>query len=153
MKVAISSTDNHLEAPVSPVFGRCPYFVLVDSETMQFTALPNPAVGASGGAGIQAAQYVIQQGAEAVASGNVGPNALQVLLAAGIAVYAVESGTVREAMEALKAGQLPLVSQPTVSSDFGKGGAGPGLGQGGRGRGMGRSGGGGMGRGAGGARR
>ena len=90
MKVAISSSDKHLEAPVSPVFGRCADFLLVDSETMQFTALPNPAVGASGGAGIQAAQYIVQQGAEAVASGNVGPNAMQVLLAAGIAVYSRE---------------------------------------------------------------
>ena len=139
MKVAVSSGGTDLDAQVSPIFGRCAYFVMVDSETMEATALTNNAVGASGGAGIQSAQYVLRQGAEAVISGNIGPNSMQVLVAAGVPVYAVDSLTVREAIEALKAGKLQAVGSPTVGSDYGKPGAGPGGGLGGgrRGGGMG----------------
>jgi predicted Fe-Mo cluster-binding NifX family protein len=150
MKVAVSSSGSGLDAQVSPIFGRCAYFVLVDSETMEATAVANSAVGAAGGAGIQSAQYVLRQGAEAVISGNVGPNAMQVLASAGLPLYQVNGVmSVRQAVEALNAGQLPAVGSPTVGSDYGKGAAGPGTGRGGglgRGRGMGR--GGGRGRGA-----
>jgi predicted Fe-Mo cluster-binding NifX family protein len=56
MKICVSSTGNTLDAPVDPRFGRCRYFLIVDSETMQFEAVPNIASGAMGGAGIQAAK-------------------------------------------------------------------------------------------------
>ena len=135
MQVAISSTGDNLEAPVSAVFGRCPSYVFVDTETMQASATANPAISASGGAGVQAAQFVARQGAEAVVSGNYGPNALQALLASGVTAYTVAGGTVREAVEALLAGELQAVGSPTVGKDYGKGGSGIG---GGRGAGRGR---------------
>lgn len=137
MKVLVSSTGDSLEAKVSPIFGRCPYFVLVDSDTMQAQALSNAAMSASGGAGVQASQFVVQQGAEVVLSGNLGPNAMQVLQAAGIEFYPVNGGTVREAVEALKAGQLQAYTRPTVPKDFGKLGGGQRGGGGGMGRGRG----------------
>jgi len=149
MKVLVSSTGDNLEAEVSPIFGRCPFFILVDSDTMQVTALPNAAISASGGAGIQASQFVIQQGAQVVLSGNLGPNAMQVLQAAGIPFYPVNGGTVREAVEAYKSGQLQSQSGPTVSKDFGKPAGGQ---RGGGGMGRGRGGMGGQGRGGGGLR-
>ena len=138
MKVVVSSSGDQIESQVSPVFGRCTYFVLVDTESMQATALPNPAMGASGGAGVQSAQYVVQQGAQAVVSGNVGPNAMQVLLASGISVYCVEGGTVRQAVEALNEAKLEAVELPTVGRDHGKGGSGTGTSSGRGGRGFGR---------------
>jgi len=51
MKICVSSTANSLDAPIDPRFGRCPYFIIVDLETMQFEAIPNTASGAMGGAG------------------------------------------------------------------------------------------------------
>ncbi|MBC7234533.1 MAG: NifB/NifX family molybdenum-iron cluster-binding protein [Chloroflexi bacterium] len=137
MKVAISCRGSDLEAAISPIFGRCETFLLVDTETMQVSALPNPACGAPGGAGVQAAQFVLQHGAEAVISGNVGPNALQVFDAAGVPVYSMDDGTARQAVEALKAGALQALSGPTVSKDYGKGGSGMRRGGRGLGRGMG----------------
>ena len=56
MKICVSATANSLDAPVDPRFGRCQYFLIVDSETMQFEAIPNMASGAMGGARIQAAR-------------------------------------------------------------------------------------------------
>lgn len=147
MKVVVSSAGDNLDAEVSPIWGRCAYFLFVDTDTMQAEALPNVAVNARGGAGIQAAQFVVQEGAQVVLSGNLGPNAMQVLQAADVPFYAVNSGTVREAVEAYKAGALQANSGPTVDEDFGKpgGGFGSGLGRGRGGMG------GGQGRGAGGS--
>lgn len=133
MRVAVSSTGEGLEAQVSPIFGRCPYFVLVDTETMVAESLPNGAINASGGAGVQASQMIVRSGVGAVISGNVGPNASQVLAAASIPVYSATGGKVREAVEAFQAGQLQELTGPSVPKDFAK----PGMGRGG---GMGRRG-------------
>ncbi len=56
MKVLISASAPKLESSLDPRFGRAAYFLVVDSDTLEWTALENPAVHASGGAGIQAAQ-------------------------------------------------------------------------------------------------
>ena len=56
MKVMISASGDTLDSSVDPRFGRCAYFVLVDTDSLQFEAFPNDSAMASGGAGIQAAQ-------------------------------------------------------------------------------------------------
>ena len=121
MKVVVTSIGYSLEVPVSPVFGRCSTYILVDTETMQFEALDNPAVSAGGGAGIQAAQFIVDRGVQAVVTGNVGPNAFGVLRAAGVSVYLFRSGSVREATEAYKAGQLSAVGGATAPAHAGMG--------------------------------
>jgi len=115
MKVVVSAMGSELEAAVSPVFGRCPYYVFVDTDNMQFEAVSNPAISAPGGAGIQAAQFVVERGVQAVLTGNVGPNAFNVLQAAGVPAYTVTGGAVREAVEAYKAGKLPGMAGPNSS--------------------------------------
>jgi len=122
MKIVVTANGGDLDARASPVFGRCPMYVLVDTETMQFEAVENPALAASGGAGIQAAQFIVERGAEAVVSGNVGPNAFNVLQAAGIPVYQFGGGTVRQAVEAYVTGTLPAARGATTGAHFGMGG-------------------------------
>lgn len=73
MKVCVSAASGSLDAQTDPRFGRCPYFVIVDSETMEFEVIPNTASGSVGGAGIQAAQMVASGGVQAVLTGSVGP--------------------------------------------------------------------------------
>ena len=92
MKIAVSATAPHLDADLDPRFGRCQYLLVVDSESMEFEAIENPAMSTPGGAGIQAAQLVAQKGVEAVITGDCGPNAYQVLSAAGIPVFVGASG-------------------------------------------------------------
>jgi predicted Fe-Mo cluster-binding NifX family protein len=121
MKICVSATANSLDAPVDPRFGRCQYFLIVDSETMQFEAIPNMASGAMGGAGIQAAQIIASKGVKALITGNVGPNAFQALSAAGIQIITGAYGTVREAVEKYKKGELKGISAPTVGGHFGMG--------------------------------
>jgi predicted Fe-Mo cluster-binding NifX family protein len=140
MKVVVSAVQEGLDVEVSPVFGRCPVYVFVDSDTMEFEAVPNPAMSAAGGAGIQAAQFAVSKGAQAVLTGNVGPNAFNVLRQAGVAIYPVSGRTVRQGVEALISGQLQPVSAATSGMHGGMGGGmgrGMGRGMGGMGRGMG----------------
>ena len=155
MKIAISSSGPDLNAEVDPRFGRCRYFVIVDSETKEFEVLDNQGAMTSGGAGIQAAQMVVNAGVNSVITGNLGPNAADTLAAAGLKTYLGALGTVREALQQYKSGQLQESSGPTVESHFGTGGVGGGAGAGrgtGRGRGGDRGRGMGMGRGMDGSR-
>lgn len=149
MNVAVAAAGMDLDAPTDPRFGRCQYFVLVNTETMAFEAISNVAAMQGSGAGIAAVQLVANAGAEAVIAANLGPNAYQALSAGGLKVYSAAGGTVREAIEALKGGQLSEISTANVPSHFGMGaGAGaaanlgqPGAGGGGgcgRGQGQGR---------------
>ena len=121
MKVCVSASSNSLDAPVDSRFGRCPYFVIVDSETMQFDAIANNSSSAAHGAGIQAAQTVVNMGAKVVLTGNVGPNAFNVLSASGITIVTGASGSVKEAVEKYKKGELKEVDNPTVGGHFGMG--------------------------------
>ena len=121
MKICVSAVGNNLDAQLDPRFGRCPYFVIVDSETMQFEATPNIASGAMGGAGIQAAQTIASKGVKVLITGNVGPNAFQALAAAGIKIVVGAFGTVREVVEKYKRGELSETDAPTVGGHFGMG--------------------------------
>jgi predicted Fe-Mo cluster-binding NifX family protein len=95
--------------------------VIVDSETMEFNAIANDSGNAAHGAGIQAAQTVVNMGVEVVLTGNVGPNAFNVLSASGMKMVTGASGNIKEAVEKYKKGQLKEVDNPTVDGHFGKG--------------------------------
>jgi predicted Fe-Mo cluster-binding NifX family protein len=119
MKIGISSTDKDLNAMIDQRFGRCSYFLIVDTDTMNFESISNESSMASGGAGIQAAQTVARTGVEIVITGNMGPNAFQTLSAAGIKVFTGASGTIKEAIEKYKKGQLSEAEAATVNSHSG----------------------------------
>ncbi len=172
MKVAVTSSGPTLETQVDPRFGRCVYFLIVDTDTMRLEAVENPNVGLGQGAGVQSAQLLAGKKVESVLTGNCGPNAHETLTAAGIKVVLGCSGVVRDAIGRFKAGRLTPANAPNVASHSGMGdppspsmgepapsqpgpipgsgmGMGRGLGGGGRGRGMGQGGGQGRGRGGG----
>jgi predicted Fe-Mo cluster-binding NifX family protein len=121
MKICVSAAADSLDALIDPRFGRCPYFIIVDSENMQFEAILNMASDAMGGAGIQAAQTIVGKGVKVLISGNVGPNAFQALSAAGVKVVTGAFGTVREVIEKYKKGELGEARAPTVGGHFGMG--------------------------------
>jgi predicted Fe-Mo cluster-binding NifX family protein len=159
MKIAISATAPQLDADLDPRFGRCQYLLIVDTESMEFEAIENPAMSAPGGAGIQAAQFIAEKSVEAVVTGDCGPNAYQVLSAAGVPVFVGASGRVRDVIEAFKRGELSPVSEASTGpgagmrGGMGGGGGGMGGGRGGMGGGRGGGMGGGRGGGMGGSRR
>lgn len=146
MRIAVSASGSTLDAEVAPRFGRCRYFIIVDPETMQYEAIENSSALASGGAGISAAQMIVGKEVKAVLTGNCGPNAFQVLSAAGIQVITGVSGNLKAAIENYRSGRLQAIPEANVPDHFGMGsiGSSPGMGRGmgggvarGRGRGKG----------------
>lgn len=121
MKIAVTATGDNLDAAVDPRFGRCAFFIVVDTETEAFEVVENTAAGAAGGAGIQAGQRVADAGAEAVLTGNVGPNAFRTLAGLGLKVYTGVTGTVKDAVEQFKTGALKDSAASNVGSHFGMG--------------------------------
>ena len=136
MKICITAAGGSLESAVDPRFGRCQYFVIVDSDTMEFEAIANPSVSATGGAGIQSAQSIANKGLEVLITGNVGPNAFPILDASGIKVVSVAGGSVADAIKQYKNGKLQVLTGPTALAHAGMGG-GQGAGRGGGVRGAG----------------
>ena len=128
MKVAISAVQPQFEGELERRFGRCAYFVVVDAETLEWESIPNPAVEARGGAGTQAAQFLANQGVQAVISGDFGPNAYAALETAGISIYKAQGGRVNEALEALLAEHLERVTSATSAKRHQGGGRGFGRG-------------------------
>ncbi len=118
-KICITSEGSDLNSRVDPRFGRCEYFIIVDTDTLEFEAVKNPNIDSMGGAGIQSGQVVTGKGVKAVLTGNVGPNAFQTLQAAGIDVITGVSGTVKEVVEKYKKGGFKITSGPSVNSKFG----------------------------------
>jgi len=143
MKIAVSSSGKDLNSQIDPRFGRCAFFVIVETDDMNFEVFDNESLALGGGAGIQAAQFVASKGAGAVLTGNCGPNAVQTLGASHVEVFVGQSGTVTEVIEKFKRGEMTSTKAANVADHYGMGGGG------GMGRGMGMGRGGGMGRGQG----
>jgi predicted Fe-Mo cluster-binding NifX family protein len=120
-KICVTAVSDSLDAQVDQRFGRCQYFLIVDSETSNLETISNESSYAAHGAGIQAAQTVANSGVNVVITGNVGPNAFRVLSAAGIKVVTGASGSVRDAFEDYKKGKLQEIRSPTVGGHFGMG--------------------------------
>ncbi len=161
MKIAISSTGKDINSQVDPRFGRCAYFLIIQTDDMSVDVFENEYQSLGGGAGIQAANFICSKGITTVLTGNCGPNAMNVFSECGIEVVTYQAGLIKTVVDAFKKGKLTPSVEPTVDEKAGiiqgtrqtgipqESGRGPGGGSGrgvsGGGRGMGGGGGMGMG--------
>jgi len=111
MKIAVSAVGPKLEDLLDQRFGRAGYFLIVETDSMEYQVAENPGA-AAGGAGVQAAQIVVDHGVGAVITGSVGPNAMQVIRAAGIPVYTSGVLNVKEALRLYQEGVLLKIEEP-----------------------------------------
>ncbi len=121
MKVAVSADGDSEKANVDERFGRCPYFVIVDTEDMEFETIENEHADESHGVAPQVVQTLSEMDIEAVITGNIGPNGYQTLESAAIEAYKA-SGKISKAVEKLKDGELEQIEDETVKGHHGKGG-------------------------------
>jgi len=120
MKIAVTASGNNgLDANVDVRFGRAPYFAIVDTDTMDVNTIDNQGSGASHGAGVRAAQIISDQGVDGVISGNFGPKAFSGLQAANVKLYSFKSGTVEDAINALKNDDIEEIGGPTSQAHSG----------------------------------
>lgn len=119
MKVAVTSQGPDGDCQVDPRFGRAKYFIVLDTDGEEVFTLDNGQnLNALQGAGIQAAQNVIDVGVEAVITGSVGPKAFAALQAGGVEVYTGATGLVKEVIEQFKAGQLRRAGRADVEGHW-----------------------------------
>ena len=130
-KIAIASSGVTLKSQVDPRFGRCQYFLIVDTKTEEFGVLKNTAAQAFQGAGVSAAQMVADKSVEAVIAGNFGPNAINVLTSSGIKVFKAVFGiSVKNALKQYKENKLQQMTINDLSRGMGLGRRGMGRGRG-----------------------
>lgn len=135
MKICVSASGPSENSSVDFRFGRCPYFIIYDADKRRYATVKNEAGIAFRGAGITAAQKVVDLGCRAVITGNIGPNAFNVLGQSRIKIFTgVFNKTVKEAIEDWENGKFKESDLSTARF-----GPGRGFGRGmGRGRGQGR---------------
>ena len=119
MKICITAEGDNLDVQIDQRFGRCQYFIFVDTDTLEFEAVANPNLSGMGGVGIQSGQFVAERKAEVVLTGHVGPKAAETLQAAGINVVVDVSGNVKEVVEKYKDGELKASDGPNVEEKSG----------------------------------
>jgi len=118
MKICITSMGNSKESLLDKRFGRAAFFAFVDTETMDMEITENPAAISGGGAGISAGQMMVDKGVEALITGNVGPNAMNIIKAAQIKIYKGLEISIEENIEKFKNNLLDNIDT-TVPEHYG----------------------------------
>jgi predicted Fe-Mo cluster-binding NifX family protein len=119
MKIAISSTGKKMSDSIDPRFGRCNYFLVVDSVSNELNVLNNDDnASRSGGAGIQAAELVSSNNVDQVITGHCGPNAFKALQAADIKVFPSPMGSAKDALEMYNNGELVALEAADVEGHW-----------------------------------
>jgi predicted Fe-Mo cluster-binding NifX family protein len=142
MKIGISSNGKDLNAQVDQRFGRCDFFIIIQTDDMSFDLFENENKTLTGGAGIKCATFLDSKGVEVVITGNCGPNAENIFSECGIHLITGQSGVVKEVVEKYikdkKTNPADTVKQSNAQPQ-GQGRCMGGTGRGqGRGRGMGQ---------------
>ena len=118
MKIAVTAQNSGWTELLDSRFGRAACFVIVNGETKEWQAVENEQNRqATQGAGIQAARTIIDQGAEVLISGNVGPKAFRVLQAGAVRMFRTDPAvqkTVSDAVVAWERGELEEIQAATV---------------------------------------
>ncbi len=111
MKIAVSATGMNSTDLMDTRFGRGSYYQIYDTETREISFVENEAKNAEGGAGIAAAQQVINLGVDVLISWKVGPNAYKLFNKAGIKMLTSECKPVSEVFEAYNNGILNEIEE------------------------------------------
>ncbi|MDY6865008.1 MAG: NifB/NifX family molybdenum-iron cluster-binding protein [Halobacteriota archaeon] len=94
--------------------------MFLDSDTMDFSSLPNEYKTDEHDVGIIASERLIEKGIEMLITGNVGPNALSILSSSGIEIITGAMGTVSYAIKMYKKGKLISISDKNAQNVNGK---------------------------------
>jgi predicted Fe-Mo cluster-binding NifX family protein len=119
MKIAVTSTGNESTSAMDGRFGRTRWFMIAESETGAWEAHANEQnLNAAQGAGIQAAQLLVNLGVEAVITGHIGPKAFRTLKAAGVNIYLCEDASVEEALHLFRGSRLNRADEADVNGHW-----------------------------------
>jgi len=123
MRIAISTDDgNGLDSVVSPHFGRCPYFVIVEvegNEVKEVQSVENPFYSAHQPG--QVPGFIHSLNVDVMLTGGMGGRAIQFFQQYGIRPVTGAAGTVRYTLEQFLGGELQGVAPCRESVEHGHG--------------------------------
>lgn len=106
MKIAMPVNEKSMEKGVCISFGRAPYFLIYDMETKEANFIENSAANSQGGAGIKAAQLIVDNGVDALITPRCGENAAQVVKIGKIEIYKTINDNIEDNINAFNEGIL-----------------------------------------------
>jgi len=109
VKIAIPVDEKSIESSVCISFGRTPYFLIYDMESKKSIFLDNSAAASQGGAGIKAAQTIVDNNVGALLTPRCGENAAAVIKAANVKIYKTINDSIIDNINALNEGKLALL--------------------------------------------
>ena len=102
MKIAMPVDEKTMDSNLCVSFGRTPYFLIYDTETKESIFIDNSAAASQGGAGIKAAQAVVDSQVGALITPRCGENAAEVFNAAKIKIYKMMNSSIKDNIAALR---------------------------------------------------
>ncbi len=111
-RILVTSSQPDLEGKMEKRFGHSKYFIFADLDTLEYKAIPNAVDGQNS----LSIRQLLDMRPDAVITGNIGPGSFETLRAANIPVFVVRGKTVRQALEALRAGELTPADKPTMKN-------------------------------------
>lgn len=92
MKIAITSLGGTKDSKIDTRFGRCSDISILSEEGELIKSVANPGAQARRGAGVRAAQKLVDEEVKILITGNIGPNALNLLQQSNIKVFIAPAG-------------------------------------------------------------
>ncbi len=111
MKIAIPINEKTITSEVSSSFGRAPYYLLYDDKGNNAVFIDNLVAQSAGGAGIKAAQLLLDNQIEVVIAPRCGENAAKVLAGGNVKVYKNIAGSAEDNIKAYKNNQLETLTE------------------------------------------
>jgi len=111
MKIAIPVDDVSMDTSICISFGRAPYFMMYDTESKNASFLDNSAAASQGGAGVKAAQLIVDSGADAILTPRCGENAAKVFHAANVKIYQTNGNILKHNLIAFENGELQILNE------------------------------------------
>ena len=110
MIIIIPTNNNNIESGICPSFGRSPFYLIFNDSNDEYQFVVNEAANSQGGAGIRAAQFIVDSKADVVLTPRCGENSANVLLAANVIMYKTISDSIQENIALFKEGKLASLS-------------------------------------------
>lgn len=105
MKIAVPVDEKNIDSDICVSFGRTPYFLFYDTDSKEEKYFDNSAINSQGGAGIKAAQKIVDENSDALITVRCGENAADVLKDC-VKIYKSKYISAKENIEALKKASL-----------------------------------------------
>ena len=115
MRIALSAAGSKKEDLLDRRFGRCEYFQIYDTVTKEFRSISNQGALSGGGAGIAAANQILEEQADVIITGSLGPNAYEIINKAEIGTFCYEAIPVYQAIERFLRNELMNISTAGIA--------------------------------------